>query len=272
LLCEQIVQFNPEVLQAGGGSGLGLWITKGIVDLHGGLISVYSAGEGHGCTFKLQIPMRRVSYDHTNQEADAAGPKHKEQSKQYASESVEATTDVDTGAACAASVTGAASVAGGSAGVALDAEEKTGASDKTTHNHSAQEVSQPAARSRPSYRLLVVDDSHLNRKMLVRVMTAQGHVCEEAEDGQQAVDRVKSLTAEDGSFDAILMDFMMPVLDGPSATKQIRALGYQGKIFGVTGNALRSDIDFFISSGANDVLVKPLDMNLFYACMSESTS
>lgn len=44
-LFNEIVQFNPEVLQAGGGSGLGLWITRGIVDLHNSRISVFSAGE-----------------------------------------------------------------------------------------------------------------------------------------------------------------------------------------------------------------------------------
>ena len=43
-LFTEIVQFNPEILQAGGGSGLGLWISKGIVDLHDGTIRVYSAG------------------------------------------------------------------------------------------------------------------------------------------------------------------------------------------------------------------------------------
>ena len=43
-LFNEICQFNPEILQAGGGSGLGLWITRGIVDLHDSTISVYSAG------------------------------------------------------------------------------------------------------------------------------------------------------------------------------------------------------------------------------------
>jgi signal transduction histidine kinase len=58
-LFNEICQFNPEILQAGGGSGLGLWITRGIVDLHDSTISVYSAGEGRGCVFTLEIPMQR---------------------------------------------------------------------------------------------------------------------------------------------------------------------------------------------------------------------
>ena len=59
-LFKEIVQFSPEVLQAGGGSGLGLWITKGIVDLHQGEISVHSEGLGYGSTFTVELPMERV--------------------------------------------------------------------------------------------------------------------------------------------------------------------------------------------------------------------
>ena len=44
-----------------GGSGFGLFISKGIVDLHNGSISVFSAGEGHGCSFILSMPMTRTA-------------------------------------------------------------------------------------------------------------------------------------------------------------------------------------------------------------------
>ena len=58
-LFKEVIQFNPEKLQAGGGSGFGLFITKGIVDLHQGQISVFSEGEEKGCTFTINIPMNR---------------------------------------------------------------------------------------------------------------------------------------------------------------------------------------------------------------------
>jgi hypothetical protein len=63
-----------------------------------------------------------------------------------------------------------------------------------------------------AYRLLVVDDSVMNRKMLIRVLASRGHACEEAEDGLEAVERVtESLVVGGGRsrFDAIFMDGMM---------------------------------------------------------------
>ena len=53
------MQFNPEKLQAGGGSGFGLFISKTIVGLHDGKIRAFSAGEGQGSSFMFKIPMRR---------------------------------------------------------------------------------------------------------------------------------------------------------------------------------------------------------------------
>jgi signal transduction histidine kinase/CheY-like chemotaxis protein len=53
----QYVQFNAGKLQKGNGSGLGLWISRGIVELHGGFIGAYSEGEGKGCTFFIDIPL-----------------------------------------------------------------------------------------------------------------------------------------------------------------------------------------------------------------------
>ena len=55
----EIIQFSPEKLQEGGGSGLGLWITSRILNLHEGTIKVQSAGERKGATFTFELPMTR---------------------------------------------------------------------------------------------------------------------------------------------------------------------------------------------------------------------
>ena len=62
------------------------------------------------------------------------------------------------------------------------------------------------------------------------------------------------------SYDIILMDDNMPNLSGPEATAAIRAVGYTGLIFGVTGNSFDDQIELFKSKGADMVFTKPLNM------------
>ena len=103
--------------------------------------------------------------------------------------------------------------------------------------------------------------------MLMKTLKAIGHTCEEAEDGQIAVNKVKEkgLTI----YDAILMDFVMPVMDGPDATKAIRDLGYTGPIIGCTGNTLDTDLLRFKESGCDRVIGKPFLPELFHQFMTE---
>lgn len=122
------------------------------------------------------------------------------------------------------------------------------------------------------YDILVVDDSTLNRKMLKRVFNSSGYTYDEAVDGVTAVEKVRSrMTGESGrsQYDAILMDFVMPNMDGPSATEIIRALGYKGIIFGVTGKSQENDIAYFMSKGADGVLTKPFDPAVFLQLMQK---
>ena len=107
-------------------------------------------------------------------------------------------------------------------------------------------------------RVLIVDDVPMNRKMLKRLLIARFDECDEAENGQQAVDMAKSAMALGLCYDIITMDYQMPIMDGVTATRSIRKLGYKGRIIGVTGNAFQEDVDSFIRSGANIVLTKPL--------------
>jgi len=109
----------------------------------------------------------------------------------------------------------------------------------------------------------VVDDSSINRKMMTRVLNRRICIIDEAENGQEAIDIVKTSMRLNVVYDAIFMDFVMPVMDGPKATRLIRGLGYKGKILGVTGNALADDINVFISHGADKVLTKPFNLNAF---------
>ena len=78
----------------------------------------------------------------------------------------------------------------------------------------------------------------MNRKMLGKLLKSVGHVCDEADDGDVAVAKAKSEHEAGRKYDAVLMDFIMPTMDGPTATREIRAAGITWPIFGVTGNGL----------------------------------
>ena len=136
------------------------------------------------------------------------------------------------------------------------------------------------------YHFLVVDDSVLNRKMVCKLLRAANHTCSEAVDGIEAIRKTMSSSVKidnvinslgnslsdssrNQNYDAILMDFMMPNMDGPSATQALRDLGYKGLILGVTGNVLPSDIAHFIAHGADQVLLKPLDIQLLHVAVAE---
>jgi CheY-like chemotaxis protein len=97
---------------------------------------------------------------------------------------------------------------------------------------------------------------------------------DEAADGKKALDMVVAsmAAAHDGVgkpdaavccdvYVAVLMDYMMPVMDGPTATKALREAGYEGVILGVTGNVQPEEIQHFLDCGADTVMGKPLDTN-----------
>jgi CheY-like chemotaxis protein len=121
-------------------------------------------------------------------------------------------------------------------------------------------------------RILVAEDSVSSRKMLIRLLDRAGHTCIAAANGKEAVLTVTADMAEAEEnpnhvpVDTILMDFEMPLLTGPEATKEIRQMGFKGTILGVTGNVLSEDVDFFKEQGADDVLGKPISMDRLNDC------
>ena len=111
---------------------------------------------------------------------------------------------------------------------------------------------------------LIVDDSATNRKFVNRLLRTKIGTRDEAADGQEAVQRVVASIRNNAPYDVILMDYVMPVMDGPTATTKIRELGFKGVILGVTGNGHQADIDFFKNAGADKILIKPLSADKFY--------
>ncbi|KAJ1438103.1 histidine kinase-like ATPase [Ochromonadaceae sp. CCMP2298] len=212
-ICKEGVQFNANTLQAGGGSGLGLFIGKGIAEQHGGTMRVSSEGLGLGATFVLELPLFRVE------------------------------------------------------GLPPQVGDPPSISEKGAEAGEDDELMSIGPPSAPSY-LLVVDDAKSNRKLLVRILQGKGYVCREAGDGQQALDVYQQMCADGTPPTAVLMDFEMPVMNGPTATKQLREMGCGSYIVGVTGNVMQADIDVFMQAGADSVLAKPMRIEIFDGMMA----
>jgi CheY-like chemotaxis protein len=110
-------------------------------------------------------------------------------------------------------------------------------------------------------RVLVVDDSSSNRKLLCRLLQGK-YMTVEAEDGLIALNIIlESMKGNSNSFDIVLMDYQMPNMDGPTSVKRMRDAGYNGLIIGITGNALEKDLLYFKNSGLNEVFTKPVKLS-----------
>eukprot|EP00262_Sarcandra_glabra_P014821 TRINITY_DN441_c2_g1_i1.p1 TRINITY_DN441_c2_g1~~TRINITY_DN441_c2_g1_i1.p1 ORF type:complete len:268 (+),score=45.37 TRINITY_DN441_c2_g1_i1:133-936(+) len=103
-------------------------------------------------------------------------------------------------------------------------------------------------------RILLVEDTEINRMLLRKLFRDLNLLLEEAENGQIAVDYFK----QGKNYDLVLMDKEMPVMDGHEATRQLRLLGVKTPIVALTGNSLQSDKDKFFQAGADEFQTKPL--------------
>jgi len=144
---------------------------------------------------------------------------------------------------------------------------------KSLNTDQADSLEESKAKSRSDsdsdfFSVLIVDDVPMNRRMLRRALNSVYADITEAGDGLIAVKQVTNSKGKP-EFDLILMDFQMPNMDGPTATNLIRANGYTGPIIGVTGNAMKSDIDIFMNSGADKVLIKPVDSSAILRAVEE---
>lgn len=103
--------------------------------------------------------------------------------------------------------------------------------------------------------VLVVEDSKMCAKMLARTLGKCNVDADCVYNGKEALDTIKEDVSK---YNMILMDNRMPVMNGMDATEEIRQLGYNNPIFGVTGDVMDEDIKKFIEKGADGVLPKPV--------------
>ena len=128
--------------------------------------------------------------------------------------------------------------------------------------YAAAPVPEAAPASIAGVRILLVEDNEINLAVAQSLLEERGAVITAARDGRQAVDAFAA--SEPGQFEVILMDIMMPVMDGYEATQAIRAMGRSDAktvpIFAMTANAFVEDIEHCLAVGMNEHIAKPIDL------------
>ena len=191
-LFEPFSQEDATTTNRYGGSGLGMAITKNMVDLMGGTITVESQ-KGIGTTFTVDLPLQKADHTDALEEPTVSAPN--------------------------------VSVAG--------------------------------------LHVLIAEDVELNAEVLEDLLEMEEITSEWAENGKRAVEMFRE--SEAGHFNVILMDMRMPVMDGITATKEIRKLDRPDAekilIIALTANAFEEDIKHCLQAGMNAHLSKPVDID-----------
>jgi len=334
------VQFNAGALQKGKGSGLGLWISRNIMELHGGTLTGMSEGLGKGSTFTLELPLygklgtlhgsfshielgslegsfsdlnmkssisrvdditpvmtlhRAMSYTlNSFRRSSMILPEEKLSLVNFPDSETVAT--LESLEICPLVLKSRRPTSKSIGRLELESISlKTKLS--LTNPLLLDGVEQLTASWEKGLRILLVDDSLPNRKVLKKLLISRGHAVAEAVDGVDFLkclgysldddallknldNPVVSITNNNNQprstaaaalhlrgsvvisnfFDLVLIDDNMPRLNGSNAVGLLRGVGYSGLILGITGDADPASIQAFRAKGADDVMSKPIDL------------
>ena len=120
-------------------------------------------------------------------------------------------------------------------------------------------------------RILVVEDNELNAEIALTLLEERGFAVDCVYDGSEAVERIR--TTEPGTYDVILMDIMMPIMDGLEATRTIRSMEREDcrtiPIVAMSANAFDDDLKKSVECGMNGHLSKPVEVDKLYRTLGE---
>lgn len=116
-------------------------------------------------------------------------------------------------------------------------------------------------------KILMVEDTELNCKFILKLLNRAGLTCDIANEGNQAVEVLKTK-----KYDLILMDCQMPIMDGFEATREIRKLEGDSShtpIIAMTANAMKADQERCFEAGMDDYISKPIGAGQLFSIMSK---
>ena len=216
------VQFNVNKLQAGQGSGLGLYIARGIVEQHGGTLTAASDGLGRGATFTVTVPLYRILQTASEPRAVPFG-----------------NDDINT-----------------------SSTTRSDHSDQHQLVRSDTPPTEEAEKLRILVVDDALTNRKLLMRLLHNRGHECDGAKDGVEAVQMVVGAMEESRSTPSSrmYDSILLDYEMPEMDGPTAARKIRELGCDSFIVGITGNVLPEDVAYFQNSGANCVMPKPINI------------
>lgn len=105
--------------------------------------------------------------------------------------------------------------------------------------------------------VLVVDDNEINLMLMEDILDVMDiKKVKTLESGIEAIKEIEN----NPNYDVVVMDICMPVMDGYEASKQLRKIGYEGRIIALTANQLSKDDSKFQEAMMDDILLKPVDL------------
>lgn len=144
--------------------------------------------------------------------------------------------------------------------------------DRSSENSGTQKKKEQTICDLKNLRILLAEDNKINAEIATLVLEDVGAEVEYAENGEIAVDLLSKSPA--GTFALILMDIQMPVMDGLTASRAIRALDHPDAgsipIIGLSANAFQEDIQKAKESGMTAYLPKPLDVERLYQTLNQA--
>ena len=231
-LFQPFVQADNSTTRKFGGTGLGLTISRRLAQMLGGDIHVSSVF-GEGSRFAVRVPAGEVANVRWVQPAPSLATRVAQNTAVAKNQPWQEPLFTPTPVAAATATT---------------------------------------AAPRIDCRILLAEDGPDNQRLISFVLRKAGADVALAENGLAAVELAQQAARDGARFDIILMDMLMPVLDGCQATLRLRSEGYTGVIIALTANAMQEDRERCLAAGCDDFCTKPIDRTQLVATIHRHLS